>query len=46
VRSGSLEKRQEVVETWTAEYEKVKRMYKEGVIKVFKDAGLESDGNQ
>jgi hypothetical protein len=44
--AGGLEKRQEVIEKWTKEYEKVKTTYEEAVIKVFKDAGLESDGNQ
>jgi hypothetical protein len=44
VRKGSLEKRGEVVERWTKEYAKVIKAYEEDVVRVYTDAGLQSDG--
>jgi 2-hydroxy-3-keto-5-methylthiopentenyl-1-phosphate phosphatase len=42
----SLEKRKEVVEKWTGEYEKVKRTYEDEVKRVYTDDGLHGDGNE
>lgn len=46
VRDGSLEKRKQIIEKWTAEYEKVKITYEAEVMRVYTYAGLESHGTQ